>query len=69
MGIIPTILTLHDLKSSTWESLPQNGPEWLWAIRSAKEGCEKVRGNPLTPQEVFDAEFDKDAKAEIEAQE
>lgn len=47
MGIIPTILTLHDLKSSTWESLPQNGPEWLWAIRSAKEGREISMGKSL----------------------
>jgi len=62
-------MTLHDLKSSTWESLPQNGPEWLEAIRSAKQGVEKLMGNLMTPQEVFDAIFDKDAKAEIEEQE
>ena len=32
-------------------------------------GMEKMLGRTLTPQEVFDLEFDKDAKAEIEAQE
>lgn len=63
------MLTLQELKSSTWESLPQSGPEWLEVIRSAKAGWEKIMGNPMTPQEVFNAEFDKDARAEIEAQE
>ena len=63
------MLTLHDLKSSTWESLPQNGPEWVAVIRESKEVWEKMLGRTLTPQEVFDLEFDKDAKAEIEAQE
>ena len=63
------MLKLHDLKSSTWESLPQNGPEWLAPIRDSKEACEEMLGRKLTPQEVFDLEFDKDAKAEIEEQE
>lgn len=61
--------TLQDLKSSTWESLPQNGPEWLAPIRDSKEAWEKMLGRKLTPQEVFDLEFDKDAKAEIAEQE
>ena len=63
------MLTLHDLKSLDWESLPQNGPEWVAPIRESKEAWEKMLGRTLTPQEVFDLEFDKDAKAEIEAQE
>ena len=63
------MLKLHDLKSLDWESLPQNGPEWLEAIRSAKQGVEKLMGNLMTPQEVFDAIFDKDAKAEMAEQE
>jgi hypothetical protein len=69
MDRIPTILTLHDLKTLDWESLPPNGPEWVAAIREAREGCEALLGKSLTPQEVFDLEFDKDARAEIEAQE
>jgi hypothetical protein len=68
MGIISTMLTLHDLKSLDWEPLPQNGPEWVAVIRDSKEAWEKMLGRSLTPQEVFDLEFDKDAKAEIEAQ-
>ena len=63
------MLTLHDLKSSTWESLPASWPEWVVAIRDAREGCEALLGRTLTPQEVFDAIFDKDAKAEIAEQE
>jgi hypothetical protein len=39
------------------------------ANREAKEGCKALLGRSLTPQEVFDLEFDKDAQAEIEAQE
>ena len=69
MGIIPTMLTLHDLKSLDWESLPVNWPEWLAVIRESKEVWEKMLGRTLSPQEVLDLEFDKDAKAEIEAQE
>lgn len=63
------MLTLQKLKSSTWESLPQNGPEWLAPIRESKEAWEEMLGRKLTPQEVFDLEFDKDAKAEIAEQE
>lgn len=63
------MLTLHDLKSLDWESLPESWPKWVVAIREAKEGREALLGKSLTPQEVFDLEFDKDAKAEIEAQE
>lgn len=63
------MLTLHDLKSSTWESLPVNWPEWVAVIRESKEAWKKMLGRTLTPQEIFDLEFDKDAKAEIEAQE
>ena len=59
------MLTLHDLKSSTWESLPESWPEWVAVIRESKEAWEKMLGRSLTPQEVFDLEFDKDAKAEI----
>ena len=62
-------MTLHDLKTLDWESLPQNGPEWVAVIRESKEAWEKMLGRTLTPQEIFDLEFDKDAKAEIEAQE
>jgi hypothetical protein len=39
------------------------------AIRDARQECEALLGRSLTPQEVFDLEFDKDAQAEIEAQE
>ena len=63
------MLTLHDLKSSTWESLPQNGPEWVAPIRESKVAWEKMLGRTLTPQEVFNLEFDKDARAEMEAEE
>jgi hypothetical protein len=63
------MLTLNDLKTLDWESLPEGWPEWVVAIREAKEGCEALLGRSLTPQEVFDLEFDKDAQAEIEAQE
>jgi hypothetical protein len=63
------MLTLQELKSLDWESLPPNGPEWVAAIREAKEGCEALLGKSLTPQEVFNLEFDKDARAEIEAEE
>ena len=63
------MLTLHDLKTLDWESLPESWPEWVVAIREAREGCEALLGRSLTPQEVFDLEFDKDAGAEIEAQE
>jgi hypothetical protein len=63
------MLTLHDLKSLDWESLPQNGPEWVAVIWESKGAWEKMLGRSLAPQEVFDLEFDKDAKAEIEAQE
>jgi hypothetical protein len=69
MGIISTMLTLHELKSLDWESLPVNWPEWVVVIRESKGAWEKMLGRTLTPQEVFDLEFDKDAKAEIEAQE
>ena len=63
------MLTLQELKSSDWASLPQNGPEWVPAIQQSKEAWESLLGKTLTPQEVFDLEFDKDAKAEIKAQE
>ena len=63
------MLTLHDLKSSTWESLPVNWPEWVAPIRESKEAWEKMLGRTLTPQEIFDLEFDKDARAEMEAEE
>jgi len=63
------MLTLQELKSLDWASLPQNGPEWLPPILESKEGWEAIAGRSLTPQEVFDLEFDKDAKAEILAQE
>ena len=63
------MLTLHDLKSLDWESLPQNEPEWVAVIWESKEAWEKMLGRTLTPQELFDLEFDKDARAEIEAQE
>lgn len=63
------MLTLHDLKSLDWGSLPQNGPEWLAPIRESKEAWEEMLGRKLTPLEVFNAEFDKDAKAEIAEQE
>lgn len=59
------MLTLQELKSSTWESLPESWPEWVAVIRESKEAWEKMLGRSLTPQEVFDLEFDKDAKAEI----
>ncbi len=63
------MLTLQELKSSDWASLPQNGLEWLAPILESKEAWETIVGKSLTPQEVFDLEFDKDAKAEILAQE
>jgi hypothetical protein len=63
------MLTLQDLKTLDWESLPEGWPEWVVAIRDARHGCEALLGRSLTPQEVFDLEFDKDAQAEIEAQE
>lgn len=63
------MLTLQELKSSDWASLPQNGPEWVAPIKASKEAWESLLGKSLTPREVFDLEFDKDAKAEIEAQE
>lgn len=63
------MLTLQELKSSDWASLPQNGPEWLEPIQEAKEAWEQILGRKLTPQEVFDLEFDKDAKAELLEQE
>jgi hypothetical protein len=62
------MLTLHDLKTLDWESLPEGWPEWVMAIRDARQGCEALLGRSLTPQEVFDLEFDKDAQAEIEAE-
>ncbi len=63
------MLTLHDLKTLDWESLPEGWPEWVVVIRESKEAWEKMLGRTLTPQEVFDLEFDKDARAEIEEQE
>ena len=63
------MLTLQDLKSLTWESLPPNGPEWIWVILNAKEAWEEIKGKSLTPQEVFDLEFDKAAQEEILEQE
>jgi len=63
------MLTLRDLKSADWASLPQDWPEWVAVIRGSKDSWEKILGRPLSPQEVFDLEFDKDARAEIEAQE
>jgi hypothetical protein len=62
-------MTVQDLKTLDWESLPESWPEWVVAIREAREGCEALLGKSLTPQEVFVLEFDKDARAEIEAQE
>ena len=63
------MLTLHDLKTLDWESLPEGWPEWVMAIRDARQGCEALLGRSLTPQEVFNLELDKVAQAEIEAQE
>lgn len=63
------MLTLQDLKSLDWESLPPNGPEWLPVIRDSKAAWEALLGKALTPQEVFDLEFDKTGRAEIVEQE
>jgi hypothetical protein len=68
-GKMLKMLTLQDLKSLTWESLPPNGPEWTWVILNAKEAWEEIKGKALTPQEVFDLEFDKAAQEEILKQE
>ena len=67
--LLSALMTLQELKTLDWESLPESWPEWVVAIREARQGCEALLGRSLTPQEVFDLEFDKDAKAEIEAQE
>lgn len=62
------MLNLLDLESLNWESLHPNGQEWIPVVLEARQGWQEILGKQLTPKEVFDLEFDKDAKAELLAQ-